>query len=288
MPANLNHQVRTTINSIRKRARKRRYLLGGRIPWTVGYLDYRSDFIRDALADDEMLLRFARTQPLPPGYGLRLDERVVEYPWVISRLTDRESPLLDAGSTLNFEFLLGLRALEKKTIVIYTLAPELNPPARGNVSHIYGDLRRTILRDRTFEEIVCISTLEHVGMDNTQIYTSDRRFNESRPQGYRDVLREFQRLLAPGGHLFVTVPYGKHQNYGWLQQFDREMLRDALEVFNGTFVDAAYYRYTADGWALASALDCSECEYYNIHTRVGFDSDYAAAARAVACLELRR
>ena len=33
-----------------------------------------------------MLDRFAQGLALPEGYAPRLDERVVEYPWVLSRL----------------------------------------------------------------------------------------------------------------------------------------------------------------------------------------------------------
>jgi ubiquinone/menaquinone biosynthesis C-methylase UbiE len=44
---------------------------------------------------------------------------------------------------------------------------------QNNISYVYGDLRNTILKDQCFDEIVCISTLEHIGMDNTMLYTKD-------------------------------------------------------------------------------------------------------------------
>lgn len=213
---------------------------------------------------------------------------MIEIPWVVSRLRNDAAFLLDAGSALNFEFILDLEGLRRKSIVIYTLAPELTSSPRANVSYVYGDLRNTILRDHLFEEIVCISTLEHVGMDNTLVYTDDQRYNETRPLDYRDALREFQRLLAPGGHLFLTVPYGKYQNCGWMQQFDHERLEDILAVFDGKTDDQAFYRYTSGGWILSDAAECAECEYFDFYARPKFDPDYAAAARAVACLMLSR
>ena len=111
------------------------------------------------------------------------------------------------------------------------------------------------------------------------IYTRDRRYSESQPLDYRDVLREFQRLLAPGGRLFLTVPYGKYQNFGWLQQFDPARLADVFQVFDGTLEDQAFYRYTPKGWVLSNAEECAECEYYDFYSRSDFDADYAAAAR---------
>jgi len=284
--AEIDNWLHASYNSISKRIRKRQYLLGGQIPMTKGYFDYRNDLLRDILRDSNLGSCFKHNRELPRAYGYRLDERVVEYPWVISRVNNNPTQLLDAGSTLNFEFLLSLPVLQSKSIVICTLAPEQNPALRSNVSYIYGDLRKTILRDHLFGEIVCISTLEHIGMDNTLIYTSDQRYSESQHLDYRDVLREFQRLLAPGGRLFLTVPYGKYQNFGWLQQFDQERLADVFQVFDGTLEDQAFYRYTPKGWVLSNAEECAECEYYDFYGRSDFDADYAAAARAIACVML--
>jgi len=58
-------------------------------------------------------------------------------------------------------------------------------------------------------------------MDNTLAYTRDQRYNEVRTFDYRIVLGEFRRLLMPGGRLLLSVPYGKYQNCGWMQQFDQ-------------------------------------------------------------------
>lgn len=287
MVAAVYRRVRTIYRRGNRAYRVRKYVSSGRIPWTEGYSEYRSDFISDVLDDNALLDRFRQNQQLPPGYGVRLDERVVEYPWVLSRLVDGVTRLLDAGSTLNRSFLLELPILRKKSIVIYTLAPE-GVIEQANVSYIYGDLRQTILKDEVFEEIVCISTLEHIGLDNTLIYTPDGRYKESQPFDYRDALCEFRRLLTPGGQMLVTIPYGRYQNCGWLQQFDRELLDDAIRAFDGTLLDQAFYRYTPGGWVLADAVDCVDCEYYDIHAQPNHDPDYAAAARAVACIQLIR
>jgi SAM-dependent methyltransferase len=264
-----------------------RYIQNGRIPWSTGYQEYKAQYIDWVLQNPSIMQLFKDNQPLSPDYGYRIDERAVEYPWVFTRLKDQSALLLDAGSTLNQGFVLSKRLIAQKTTVIYTLSPE-PVYSSSKVSYIYGDLRQTILRDKIFDEITCISTLEHIGMDNTMLYTQDKAFNESNREGYSLALQEFNRLLKPGGRLLITVPFGIPMNIKWLQQYDREELQKIVEVFAGQLVESTFYHYTQQGWQLSDMETCAQCEYYDIHSGKPFDPDYAAAARAVACLVLEK
>ena len=265
----------------------RKYLSSGQKPWTKGYSKYKEMFISKTLHDDNLLMTFLHQGLLPANYGFRLDERCIEYPWLFSRLSLTDQSLLDAGSALNFDYLLNLEVLKNRNIVIYTLSPE-DTLSRSNISYIYGDLRRTIIRSEHFDEIVCISTLEHIGMDNTVLYSKDGRFAESRVDDYRIVVKELKRLLKFGGRLFITVPYGNYHNHHWLQVFDKAMLNNILKEFDGTECQITYYRYNPDGWQLSSADDSAHCTYFDIHQGQDYDFDYAAAARAVACMVLTK
>lgn len=264
----------------------RKYLESERKPWTEGYNEYKEKILSDMLRNQNILDLFSNNKALPDKYGFRIDERIVEFPWVISRVDSDRSVLLDAGSALNFKYILDLSIMKSKRVVIYTLSPEENGVKRNNVSYIYGDLRDTILKRNCFDEIVCISTLEHVGMDNEFLYSNDSQFNECKPDDYKDVIREFYRLLKPGGRLFVTVPYGQYENIGWLQQFDSKMIEMLIDVFGGSTYKEAYYKYFDAGWQIADANACNDCSYFNIHNRSDYEPDYVAAARAVACIEM--
>jgi hypothetical protein len=145
-------------------------------------MEYRDSYIEEIFSGERMAL-FPSGHKLPEGFGSRLDERVVEYPWALSRLGAGDRLLLDAGSTLNHQYILDLDILACRSIVIYTLSPE-RVISRANVSYIYGDLRSTILRSEYFDEIVCISTLEHIGMNNTLLYSKDARYNEQKNDDY--------------------------------------------------------------------------------------------------------
>ena len=100
------------------------YLSSGRIPWSKGYKPYRMAQLQQVVKDSEILEAFRALRPLPPGYATALDERLIEYPWVVSRLTEGEGKLFDAGLTLNFPYLLELPQIVGKKTTILTLAPE--------------------------------------------------------------------------------------------------------------------------------------------------------------------
>src|SRR5262245_22354312 len=69
-----------------------RYVAAGRIPWSDGYTKFKNQLLAEILADDAILDRFAHGRALPDAYAPRLDERVVEYPWVLSRLRAPDGP----------------------------------------------------------------------------------------------------------------------------------------------------------------------------------------------------
>ncbi|MFA6475017.1 MAG: methyltransferase domain-containing protein [Patescibacteria group bacterium] len=263
------------------------YLLRGRKPWTLGYVPYKEEKIATALADVTLLDRFVNRQPLPPEFAQRLDERLVEFPWLMSSLPKESGKLLDAGSTINHSYIINQTVLQNKDITIMTLAPEDKSFWQKRISYIYGDLRNAPLRDNWFDSVTCISTLEHVGMDNS-IYTADKQYHQSDTTSHLKVIAELQRMLKPGGRLYLTVPYGLFKVMGFQQVFNAEMVQNVIKQFGGKVIEETYFKYTVDGWQLAQAADCASMDYFDIHVTKQYDADYAAAARAVACLILEK
>ena len=230
---------------------------------------------------------------MPEGYGFRLDERLIEYPWVWSRLPEERCRVLDAGSTLNFDYLITNPIISNKDLYIITLFPEPQCFWKMGVSYVYADLRDNPFKDGYFDVVVCISTLEHVGMDTT-MYAKNEQFRENEPVTVLRAIKEFNRILKPGGLLYITVPYGKHASHGFFQQFDAVLVQKVFEAFKGSLDEISYYQYFESGWGLSEESKCSTCEYFDIHqTRYfdnysikDYDADYVAAARAVVCMKL--
>jgi SAM-dependent methyltransferase len=268
------------------------FTLRGRAPYAQGYHVYKNRLLRRVLADAAVLDGMRRGSPLPERYGVGVDERCVEYPWAIAHLSHGGGTLLDAGSVLNHDFVIGHPAVSTHELHILTFAPERDCFWRRRVSYLYGDLRRNPVRDAYYDAVVCLSTLEHVGCDNS-IYSDLAAHRDGAADDYRSVMRELARVTRPGGTLLLSVPVGRRAHHGWLQIFDERMLEDALAAFGPTRErDVTRFRYTAEGWTRADAASCADATYAQALRAPGgkgsrrIEPDGAVAARAVACVRL--
>jgi SAM-dependent methyltransferase len=199
----------------------------------------------------------------PPG----TDERVIEIPWVLARLSGRralevgyafaEPPYLAALLRAGFDELVGV-----------DLAAADVPGLTG----VQADVRDLPFDDGAFELILCVSTLEHVGADNTGYGLAAEDDGASR----LIALRELRRVLAPAGRLLITVPCGEPGDYGWFHQDD---VRGWTRLFTraGFFVEEEeVYELTGEGWRTAPELDTEGLRY----------GERGPAASAVLCAEL--
>ncbi len=256
-----------------------------RVTGTFGrlYVRRHNRLVSSQIGDREKLDAFGEGGRLEEGYGRGLDERVVEYPWAFSRLP--EGAILDAGSTFNFAHVLDAALPRVDSLTIVTLAPEPRAfPERG-VEYVYGDLGDLPFEDSSFDCCVSISTLEHVGMDNT-IYGDDGDAAADPDAHLAQALAEIRRVLKPGARLLITVPYGRPENHGWWRQFDAGMVGRLIATAGPASERTTVYRYTAQGWQVSSLEEAGDESYYDIRAADGPPDDGAAAARAVACLDL--
>jgi len=231
---------------------------------------------------------FASRQDLPCRFGHALDERAVEYPWFLAGLPHHPGRLLDLGSTLNFEFLLNQPALGQKDITIATLEPEDVCFWQRRVSYVYCDARDMPFKDDYFDEVVSISTLEHVGFDNTFYYSQNTARKEKDSQAYLTAVKETRRILKPGGTVFVTVPFGRAVDYEWYQQFDKGMVEQLVEACQPAQWAATYFRYERGGWRFSNCEECQDCVGFHNYDRTPSEEDLPVASMAVAALEIRK
>jgi SAM-dependent methyltransferase len=286
--------VGKTAWNVVKRKRLASYLKSDRRPWREGYYEYREQRLSEAVNDEALLNLFAENQLLPQGYGYRLDARIIEIPWVLSRARKSSGRFLDAGSALNYDFVLTSPALKDKQTTIVTLAPEGQAFWQLGVSYVFGDLRDLDFRDERFDSVACISTIEHIGMDNT-MYAEDLEVaRRSDPGEFVLAVKELRRVLKNGGSLFISFPFGRYENHGWFQQFDAALVDTLVAAFAPSRHQEAIFQYHPDGWQRSNREACKDCEFFDVHTSkyadpnstIEYPSDYPAGERAVACLEL--
>jgi SAM-dependent methyltransferase len=204
--------------------------------------------------------------------------------------------VLDAGSSLNHSLLLERPVIAEKKLHIVTLAPEPECFWQQGISYLFEDLRALPVKDEVYDVVVSLSTLEHVGCNNT-FYSARGTTSEDRRDDFVLAAGEMTRVLKPGGLLLLTVPYGAYQFHGAFQQFDRSRLTRAEEAFGRmTSIVECFYRYSPTGWQVARADECKDCEYVawvaelmrtgRRPETVTPEPDSAAAARAVACVRM--
>lgn len=273
-------QIQNIVLYIVDNALARVHILRGMKPFQFGYTSYKRLQIAKYIQEN----KFANQNW--NNYGFRLDERIIEYPWLFSRLNQDPEIVLDAGSVLNFDYLLKLDPLPKKKVFISTLAPELRNYTRKGISYVFEDLRYSCFRDNFFDSIICVSTIEHIGLDNTLLYTNDPTKKELVPDSYLVAIAEYRRMLKSPGKLYLTLPFGKHEVCDWYQVFDFPMIEHIINVFSPRQYDICFFKYYNDGWKPSVREECVNATTFDYHKTKHYTDDYLAFARAVCCIEL--
>ena len=166
--------------------------------------------------DEERLIDRILREDLPlDGVGIDLSERVVEIPWVLRSLP--ASPrlrVIDVGTA--FAPIVYQRLLMRlpHEVDAADLAPAELPRIRGH----RADIRALPFADRTYDVATCISTLEHIGMDNTQYDVGDGSALGADVEALSELGRVATRVL-------VTVPGGCDADMGWQRQYSPAAFR---------------------------------------------------------------
>lgn len=173
----------------------RRFLsLGGLPRYVLSWMEYRR-------SDDDMR---APWQDMFP----RLDDWVERTPfdphyfyqgnWLARRLASRvPSQHVDIGSSV---LTIGVLSAFVPTIFV-----DYRPLAarQSGLTAVGGDLTRLPFADGSLSSLSCLHVIEHIGLG--------RYGDPLDPAGARHAAAELQRVLAPGGTLYLSTPIGRER-----------------------------------------------------------------------------
>jgi len=191
-------------------------------------------------------------------YGEGMDERSVEFPLAFEIIEkSKEKKILDAGCALNFGYLYELMKDWNVYITHFTQSAEKEECIldKNRVSYIFGDLRDMDFKDEVFDKVLCISTLEHVGMDNTR-YGGNF---EDDPFSYIKAIEEMKRVLKKGGELFLSFPCGKSKSLGWYRILGEREVEEILKICANCEYREKYFYYEGC-WYEVDRKKGLECE----------------------------
>lgn len=228
---------------------------------------------REALLVEELLADLRGTRErLDAGAPVgdeQTGERVVEIPWVLSRLR-RGEQVLDIGyahgSDTSLAAMLRILGDGYHGIDLAVL------PIPG--TRLAGaDMCRLPFRRASFDTVTCVSTLEHIGRDNSSYGLAPSAVGSDADQ---QALTEGARVLRKHGRLLVTVPFGTFEDHGWFVQYDERRWRALVGATPLRTVEEQVFALAPAGWRPAAPADVASCRY----------GDGVPGARAVLCASL--
>lgn len=157
-----------------------------------------------------------------------LSNRDFEYDFAYRNVVGRCASVLDVGAC---ESLLPLEFAKRGysvTVYDFRKYPEYHP----NVMTIQGDFLVNTLPDQSFDFVVMVSTIEHIG------------FGSYGAPAYSDgdlkAIQEAKRVLKPSGKIVLTFPFANkyHHVPGFERWYDLPRVK---QLFEGMYVLAEEY-----------------------------------------------
>jgi SAM-dependent methyltransferase len=205
-----------------------------------------------------------------PWHGFATDrvttgmtERVVEIPWILSRYAG-ERRVLEVGPTFAYTtYITHLSRLGIEELHGLDLSTR---PVRG-IDLTRGDVREMPYPDGHFDLVHCVSTIEHVGLDVTKYGVDATRAHDD---GDTAALREMRRVLAPGGHIRITVPFGRAETLDWMRQYDLAAWQRLVDDSGVGIEEMEVYGYSeTEGWRRREAPDLPAGGYRELGAPAG-------------------
>lgn len=238
---------------------------------TESFIGKFRKYIRDAISGNHNEAYDSLFTPPSEPFGEGDSERCIEIPWAVS-CYHNEKRVLDIGyANAENRYISPLLSLNIPQLFGFDMVVKDVP---GIIS-VVGDIRETSFPDNFFDFVLCISTIEHVGRDNSVYHIP---YGGADEEGDFKALKEIYRIMRPHGKAVITVPYGKLYDYGWFVHYDDDRLTRLIESSKFSIIRNDYFIYKS-GWYV-----CDKSELKNTL----YQENGAPAAAGLACVLLEK
>jgi SAM-dependent methyltransferase len=179
--------------------------------------------------------------------GMVTTERVVEYPFVFQNLSGVRGPVLDVGCC-HSRMPLALAARGFRVVGIDVAR---YPYTHPGMQAVQCDVMRMPFAGRSFDAVLAISVIEHIGIGHYQ--------DPSDARGDQAAMAELARVLKADGRLLLSVPFGVAMTDGFQRVYDPPRLRALLAPFRVRTVE--YARSEAGLWAPCAERDAASVDW---------------------------
>lgn len=170
---------------------------------------------------------------------IQIGERIVEIPFLYKNLDFHKiNKILDLGC-VGSKISLQLASLGYKVVGI-----DYRPLIfkHKNLKFIQGNFFNIDLPAESFDCVICISTIEHIGLPAYNIKPFE--------QGDKKAIEKIYTLLKKGGKLILTVPFGKALVNQFERNYDQKSLNQLIIMFK--IDEFEIYERSKSGWILSN------------------------------------
>lgn len=164
-----------------------------------------------------------------------------EYPWAIfNSEISADTKILDVGSGLSlFPLYLARKSnhvdsLDTNEYQMKVISPTLAEILKVKVNYFVGDAVHLSAKDNTYDYVFCISVLEHL----EQEFVDSILVNKHPKKLDRLAIKEYLRVIKPGGRVILTLDYGnKNLCTDWIQcSFEFEYIKELIDEFSANML----------------------------------------------------
>ncbi len=202
------------------------------------------------------------------GFDARqYDERVAEYTYFSAWLqrAGKQAEILDVGCVLNNSLVDPVLTTSCESVWFCNV--DLEPVAvEVPVYYHLSTLQDAFQNGRKFDVITSLSTIEHIGYDNSQYGSSvPAIYTEPEVEPLVNSIVKIVDLLNVGGRFLISVPYGCREVLihpytlkKASQVFDFDAIQAAINAISAKVSELEFdvYQISSEGWSKVDAEQC--------------------------------